>query len=149
MEIPLPLLSKAEGGQWPTKGGEGLANGKSISFKTSCSAHVLHTIPAGAQSLQEKQDEAGCTPKSRLSMSITLVFPLKGLPGAGGRRRRSRSTLLQYSSGRSLAAMWYLGHGEYSQQSWRSWKQEQPNPSLSQSQRGGHTSRNHIKTWHN
>lgn len=72
MEILLPLPSKAEGGQWLTKGGEGPANGKPISFKSSCSAHVLCTIPTGTQSLWEKQDEAGCTPNlgcSRLSMS--------------------------------------------------------------------------------
>lgn len=83
IEIPLPSLSKAGGGQWLTKGGEGPASGKPISFKNSCSAHPLHTVLTGAQSLREKQGEAGCTPRPGLvlgSAGITHVFPPKKPP---------------------------------------------------------------------
>lgn len=66
IEIPLPLLSEAEGGQQLMKGGEGLAGGKPVSLKNSCSAHPLHTVLTVAQSLREKQGEAGCTPKPGL-----------------------------------------------------------------------------------
>lgn len=52
-EIPLPLLSEAEGGQQLMEGGEGLVGGKPVSLKNSCSAHPLYTILSMAQSLWE------------------------------------------------------------------------------------------------